>query len=213
MIYGRVHPLSGDFETVKVPPYQFHPILVYIALYGEQCRGILEKKIKDTRTMKKIFYVTKEIVITLVVLFMLMLIIGAIRKPKLTTDSVPNVAVTLIDGEQFHYQKDKPLMIHFWGTWCPVCELEAPNIDTAAKHYQVLTIANNSGSNKDILEFLKEKGVSYPVYNDKDGNWSRAFHLSAFPTTLIYDSHGKLKYTDVGYTTTAGLLARMKMAE
>jgi len=163
--------------------------------------------------MKKIIYITKEIALTLAVLFVLMLVIGAIRKPKLTTNSVPDVAVTLIDGQPFHYQKNKPLMIHFWGSWCPVCKVEAPNIDAVAKHYQVLTIANNSGTDKDILKFLEDKGVSYPVYNDKDGQWSRTFHLSTFPTTLIYDSHGKLKYTDVGYTTTAGLLARMKMAE
>jgi len=163
--------------------------------------------------MKKIIHVTKEIVITLAVLFVLMLVIGAIRKPKLTTDTVPDVGVTLIDGKQFHYEKGKPLMIHFWGTWCHVCGMEAANVNAVAKRYQVLTIANNSGSDEEIRRYLEKKGVSYPVYNDTDGRWSRAFHLSAFPTTLIYDSHGKLKYTDVGYTTTAGLLARMKMAE
>ena len=91
--------------------------------------------------------------------------------------------------------------------------MEAPNIDSVAKNYQVLTIANNSGSDEDIRNYMKQKGLSFPVYNDEDGSWSRAFHLSAFPTTFIYDSHGKLKYTDVGYTTTPGLVARMKMAE
>ena len=91
--------------------------------------------------------------------------------------------------------------------------MEAANVDAVAKRYQVLTVANNSGTDEEIRRYLEKKGVSYPVYNDTDGRWSRAFHLSAFPTTLIYDSHGKLKYTDVGYTTTAGLRARMKMAE
>jgi len=42
---------------------------------------------------------------------------------------------------------------------------------------------------------------------------SRQFKVSAFPTDFIYDTKGKLYSTDVGYTTTAGLLARMKLAE
>lgn len=44
--YERVHPLSDDFETVKVPLYQLYPILVHIALYGEQYRGHLEKNLR-----------------------------------------------------------------------------------------------------------------------------------------------------------------------
>jgi len=163
--------------------------------------------------LKKTVYFAKEILITLALIFVLMLIIGYLRKPDLTSDKVPDVTLTLIDGKRFTYEKGKPLMIHFWGSWCPVCKMEAPNIDSVAKNYQVLTIANNSGGDEDIRNYMKQKGLSFPVYNDEDGSWSRAFHLSAFPTTFIYDSHGKLKYTDVGYTTTPGLVARMKMAE
>jgi len=44
--YGRVHPLSDDFERVKLPLYQLYPILVHIALYGEQYRGGLEKNLR-----------------------------------------------------------------------------------------------------------------------------------------------------------------------
>ncbi len=44
--YERMHPLSDDFETVKAPLYQLYPILVHIALYGEQYRGHLEKNLR-----------------------------------------------------------------------------------------------------------------------------------------------------------------------
>jgi len=44
--YGRVHPLSDDFERVKLPLYQLYPILVHIALYGEQYRVYLEKNLR-----------------------------------------------------------------------------------------------------------------------------------------------------------------------
>jgi len=36
---------------------------------------------------------------------------------------------------------------------------------------------------------------------------------ASYPTNFIYDTSGKLKFTEVGYSTTAGLPAWMKMAE
>ena len=163
--------------------------------------------------MGKLVHFIKEAVMTLMVVSVLVYLVGMVRGPKISMDEVPDVAVPLVDGSTFKYRKGEPLMIHFWGTWCPVCKMEVSNINTIAKRYQVLTIANNSGSNEQIKQFLHKKGVAYPVFNDQNASWSRDFNLKAYPTTLIYDSNGKLKYTDVGYTTTAGLLARMKMAE
>ncbi len=37
--YTQTHPLSDDFETVKVPLYQLYYYLVHIALYGEAYSG------------------------------------------------------------------------------------------------------------------------------------------------------------------------------
>jgi len=107
----------------------------------------------------------------------------------------------------------KPLLIEFWGTWCPVCRQQAPNIDRVARKYPVLTVAVNSGSNAKIRQYLAKEGVNYPVLNDPYGQLAARFKVTVYPTVFIYDSHGKLKFTEVGYTTTAGMLARMKMAE
>ena len=52
---------------------------------------------------------------------------------------------------------DKPIMIHFWATWCPVCKIEAPNIQRVSKDYNVLTIASQSGTDEEIKEYLKRQ--------------------------------------------------------
>lgn len=141
--------------------------------------------------------------------FILTNIISYVRKPELVQTRLPNIEAVLLDGSQFKVEEGKPLVIHFWATWCPTCKLEAPNIETVSKKYEVLTIAVNSGDDKKIKTYLKERGLTFKVLNDSDGKWARQFKVEAFPTTYIYDGQGELRFTEVGYTTTAGLLARL----
>ena len=137
------------------------------------------------------------------------------RAPKLDSTALPQLSGKRIDGtpiESGQY-RGKPLLIEFWGTWCPVCRQQAPNIARVARKYPVLTIAVNSGSDVHIRDYMTKEGVRYPVLNDPYGQLAARFKIKVYPTIFIYDRHGKLKFTESGYTTTAGMLARMKMAE
>ena len=159
--------------------------------------------------------ILREVLSLVVIIFVVSTALNYYRAPKLDSDTLPAIRATLIDGTAFDTAtlKGKPLLINFWGTWCPVCAQEASNIETLSKKYTVLTIAVNSGSNENIKAWLDEKGVTYPVLNDASGRWAAQFKVSIYPTIFIYDSKGKLKFTETGYSTTAGLLARMKLAE
>ncbi len=151
----------------------------------------------------------KEIIIGVAALFILSNIMSYIRKPELNSTQLPQVEVTLLDSTSYTLQKGKPVVIHFWATWCKVCKLEVDNIERLSKEYEVLTIVVNSGDNAKIQAYLKERGLTFKVLNDVDGSWAKQFKVDAFPTTFIYDGTGELRFTEVGYTTTAGLLARM----
>jgi thiol-disulfide isomerase/thioredoxin len=151
----------------------------------------------------------KELLISIVLIFILTNIISTIRKPALDSDQLPNIEVTLLDGSTFKPIEGKPLVIHFWATWCKVCKLEAQNIERLSKEYEVLTIVVNSGSDAEIEAYMKERDLTYKVFNDSEGKWSRKFKVEVFPTTFIYDDLGELRFSEVGYTSTAGLLARM----
>jgi len=157
--------------------------------------------------------IVKEIAAGALLLFILTNIISYIRKPALESDRLPKIEAVLLDGSGYSMPKGKPLVIHFWATWCPTCKLEASNIEHVSKNYAVLTMAVNSGNNRKIEEYLKKRGLHFKVVNDLDGKWAKRFRVEAFPTTFIYDASGKLRFTEVGYTTTAGLLARLKMVE
>ena len=155
----------------------------------------------------------KEIIITLVLLFILSNIISYIRAPELGSSQLPQIEAKLVDGSTFSIKKGKPFIIHFWAISCPACKLEAPNIETVSKAYDVLTIAVNSGSDENVLAYMKEHGLHFKVLNDLNGAWKTEFNIEVFPTTFIYDAKGELRFTEVGYTTTAGLLARLEWIE
>ena len=157
--------------------------------------------------------VAKEFVISMVFLFILTNIISYVRKPILDSERLPKLDVQLLDRSEYQVKNGIPLIVHFWATWCPTCKLEASNIESISKDYEVLTIAVNSGSDKEIKAYMKERGLTFHVLNDSEGQWAQQFKVEAYPTTFIYDSQGILKFTEVGYTTTAGLLARLKMSE
>ncbi len=155
----------------------------------------------------------KEITIALVLLFVMSNIISYIRQPELGSTQLPEIEVQLVDGSTFQVVKGKPLIIHFWATSCPACKLEAPNIETVSKEYDVLSIAVNSGSDEKVKAYMQEHALSFKVLNDADGAWATVFNIEVYPTTFIYDARGELRFTEVGYTTTAGLLARLEWVE
>lgn len=154
---------------------------------------------------------TKEIFLAFILVFILTNIISYIRKPTLDSTQLPPLEVQLIDGSHFSVQKAKPLLIHFWATWCPTCKLEAGNIERVSKSYEVLTIAVNSGSEDDVVKYMKQNALSFKVLSDPNGIWAKKFKVQAYPTTFIYDENAKLKFTEVGYTSTAGLLGRLAL--
>ena len=149
-------------------------------------------------------------------IFILMLIIALnaisyynsldLNKEKLTIQSFK-----LLDDSTYSVENNKPLIIHFWATWCPTCKLEASNIEKISKDYEVITIAVQSGTKEEIEKYLDEHKLSFKVVNDKDGYYSQMFNIKAFPSTFIYDKNKNLKFSEVGYTSTAGLYARMML--
>lgn len=159
--------------------------------------------------------VIKKVFLFFITFFFLSTLFDYIRAPKLPDTRLPRLSGHTLQGESLKILlgKSGPLLIQFWGTWCPVCRQEIDNIERVARHYPVLTIAVESGSDAEIRQWMKKRGVDFPVLSDPSGRLAKRFDVSVYPTSFIYDSRGALKFTLTGYTTTLGLLARLKLAE
>jgi len=151
----------------------------------------------------------KEILSFIFILLIFSNALSYYRATSLNKEKLNISNITLIDNTQFKINNDKPTLVHFWATWCPTCKIEAQNIQSLSKDYEVLTIAVSSKGDENIQRYLKEHNLNFKVFNDIDGAYARKFNISVFPTTLIYDKDKNVRFSEVGYTSTWGLTLRM----
>jgi thiol-disulfide isomerase/thioredoxin len=86
----------------------------------------------------------------------------------------------------------KPLVVNLFGSWCPPCNMEAPDLATFAEQNpgaQVVGIACED-TQSDALAFMKKYGLTYPLVVD-NGSLTQQFGVNAYPTTIFYDAQGK----------------------
>lgn len=125
----------------------------------------------------------------------------------------PDFQALTLKGQTFslYEEKKRPILVHFWATWCPVCKLEQSNIDNIAKDYPVITIAIKSGSNDELLTFLQDENLSFNVINDDNNNFSisHKYKVKGVPVSYIINEKNEIEFVEVGYTTELGLRLRM----
>lgn len=158
----------------------------------------------------------KETLIAIVLIFIVSNVIGYFR--SVNVKAKDNYTLLLnkktINGTSVKelLSQKKPLILNFWGTWCPVCKQEVSTLSNLAKREDIilLSVAVNSGSNEKISEYLKQKKIKFLVINDYYGKLAKAFNISVYPTTIFFSKNRKNIIKDSGYTTKAGFLGRVK---
>ncbi|MBA1432488.1 MAG: protein disulfide oxidoreductase [Epsilonproteobacteria bacterium] len=159
----------------------------------------------------KIKRYSKEVLYFIITMTIFANILSLYKAQSLSNAPLDIKEFKLIDNSNYTI-KNKPVLIHFWATWCPTCKLEASNINLLSTSYQIITIAVKSGSDYEIKKYLDEHGYDYRVVNDKDGALSRKFKIAGYPTTFIYDKEKNLVFKEVGYISTLGLWLRLLWA-
>lgn len=145
---------------------------------------------------------------------LILVVLTAIRfwvQRDIISGSVPNISSYMINGKYFDLYKSKPrpVLLHFWATWCPVCKLEQSSIDDISKDYSVVTIALQSGDSKELNKFMSEEKLSFNVIDDNNGMISRQFNIKGVPVSLIVNKNNKIEFVEAGYTSELGLRLRL----
>ncbi len=150
----------------------------------------------------------KELITFVVVMTIFTNVVSLYKSGDLNKEPLSIINTTLVDGKKFQYADKKPILIHFWATWCPTCSVEASNIQIISEHYEVLTFAVKSGKSK-IDKYMKENSLDFNFVNDESSFIASEFKIAVYPTTFIYDKNREVVFSEVGYTSTWGLWLRM----
>ena len=129
----------------------------------------------------------------------------------MASGEAPELSGQLLSGKQFELAglKGRPVLVHFWATWCPVCKLGEGDIASLAGDHQVITVAMQSGGRDDIIAYLTERELSFPVLSDPYGELASAWGVPGVPASFILDASGTIHSSTMGYTTKPGIEARL----
>lgn len=123
----------------------------------------------------------------------------------------PSFEAQQLQGGSFSLSdyRGNALLLHFWASWCAVCRIEQASIASIAKDWPVLTVAMQSGDAGEVRRYLQEHGLTFPVVVDKQGELARLYGVTGVPVSFVIDSQGRIRFTEVGYTTELGLRSRL----
>lgn len=155
-----------------------------------------------------------KLLIELTLLLVFVIALEAFLTRDAVSGKAPIFEGMTLSGKPFALSslQGKPAVVHFWATWCPVCNLEQGMIDSLAEDYPVITVAMQSGEAKEVVAYLKEEGVNYPVINDPEGELARLYGVRGVPASFVLDGNGEVRFVTHGYTSGLGIRARLWLA-
>ena len=116
--------------------------------------------------------------------------------PELSLQNVNGKTESLID------YRDKVALVNNWATWCPPCKAEIPTLEAYYKTHNVdgfVIIGIEAGEpQNDVLSFVQEHGMTYPVWFDLTRAATNAFHYGGLPSSYVIDRKGTVRLAWVG---------------
>ena len=103
----------------------------------------------------------------------------------------------------------KVLVIAFFGTWCPPCLQELPELALVRADLQdrrdieFVVVATNSGGDtpERLRSFGRLRHVTLPLAFDAGGKAHAAFHIHGYPGLVVIDRAGRVRLTREGYNS------------
>ena len=117
----------------------------------------------------------------------------------------PDFSFTSSEGEHITLEDlhGKVVLLDFWGTWCPPCVESIPELRDLHKRYSkdgtfTLIGISSDSDEEEWKEFTAKNKMIWPQYRDKDDRIQRAFGVRSFPTYIVIDHEGVVRFRSVG---------------
>ena len=99
--------------------------------------------------------------------------------------------------------KGDVVFINFWASWCQPCIDEIPSIEALYRYFsgntnfKMITILYQDDKNT-VPGYMKQRGYTFPIYNDPKGSAAKQFGITGVPETYIIDKKGTLRNKIIG---------------
>ena len=143
---------------------------------------------------------------------------GNDRKPIKASDGeksdAPDFTVKTISGEEItlsDYKGKKAVIVDLWGTWCPPCKKEMPELQKFYEEHsgevEIIAAAVNDNL-KNVQNFVDKTNITFKVVLDSGRVVSSIYPSKSVPSLTVVNKEGKIIKTIVGYGP--GLEARLE---
>lgn len=121
--------------------------------------------------------------------------------PPAQREKVAALSGTTLDGKSLSLADfpGKVLVLNVWGSWCPPCRHEVPQLVEAARKTartaQLVGLNTRDNSRETAQAFVRTSGITWPSIFDPDGSLLlalRAVPPKAIPSTLVVDPQGRI---------------------
>jgi thiol-disulfide isomerase/thioredoxin len=94
-----------------------------------------------------------------------------------------------------------PIVVNFWGSWCPPCRVEAPGLARVAREFEgevQFVGVNFLDTRESARSWILEFDWQFPSVFDPDGKIRDGLGYLGQPITIVYDRDGQVAFEWVG---------------
>lgn len=116
----------------------------------------------------------------------------------------PELNLTTLNGEPASLSDylGQVVLVNLWATWCPPCREEMPTLKAFHEKYQsegfVLVAIDQGETPEIVLPFVKEFGLTFPIWLDVDSQAGRSFNTMNLPSSYVIDRNGRVRLMWIG---------------
>ena len=115
------------------------------------------------------------------------------------TTPAPDFTLQSLDGQNVTLSglRGKAVLLNFWATWCGPCKIETPWLVELQNQYgnqglQVVGVAMDDSGKDEIVKFVRDMGMNYPVLIGKEAVGDAYGGVPALPESFFIGRDGKI---------------------